>query len=274
MRIPIHFKYGAKLRFIAVLSAVLCSVMLLRNVCAEYGEPRCNDIRIIAYSGIGTGERQLLAEQIEDDIITLTNKGYTPLFASQAAEILNNEEQFPEKAIVLTFDGGCSAYYSKLFPILKRYRFKAVITINGKDSEYASNSADDNVSFLRWSEIKEMDASGLAEFSNGAFELDDAEKFKQKQGESYAEYRSRIISDIGQTQNLFQQNCSFEPCVFTYPDGQDSDNAAKFVKNLGFKAALKLKNKPVVSNGKNKADPYRLMRYERALYGNITEILC
>ena len=273
MRNFTRFRYYTKIRLIAVFTAVLCSVMFLRNVCAVYECPNNNNICIIRYSGTGDNGAMLSAEQIENDIRTLTNKGYSPVFASQLADILNEEADIPDKAVIITFDGGCQAYYNKVFPILEKYRFKAVITINGKQAEYASNSADDNVPFLRWDQIKEMDRSGLIEFSNGAFELDTADEFEQKPGESYAEYRSRIVSDIGQTQLLFQLNCNFEPCVFTYPGGKDQDNSARLVKNLGFKAALRINNEPVVLYGKNKADPYRLNRYERAEYDNITDIV-
>ena len=272
MRLFKHIKLKPKLRIIAVIAAMICSVMLLRSVSEGYNDKNCHEIIMIAYQGIGTGERQFSAEQIEDDIRTLTNKGYSPIFASQIKDILDGEADLPDKAVVMSFDGGCSGYYSKVYPILKKYRFKAVFTVNGKKAEYASNSADDNISFLRWDEIKEMDGSGLAEFSNGAYSFDNEESFEQKQNESYEEYRSRIVSDIGQTQYLFQLNCCFEPCVFTYPGGKGSDIAASLVKNMGFKAAMKLGNESVIISENKKADPYRLKRYERADYDNITDI--
>ena len=122
-------------------------------------------------------------------------------------------------------------------------------------------------------QIKEMDSSGLVEFSNGTYSLWENGDFSQVNKESYEEYRSRIVSDIGQLQILFQQNCGFEPIVFTYPDGTFSDNSKRLVKNLGFTAAISTDSKKHSFDPKTKADPYRLKRYERAGFENISNLI-
>lgn len=263
----------AVLRFIAILAAAVCSMLLIRSIYAVCQGADTPAVTIIAYGGIGTAEGQITARELEDDIEYLTNKGYTPIFASDVAHCLKGEVQIPEKAVVLTFDGGCSSYYSELFPLLKKYRFKAVITVMGEQTEYASNSADDNAAYLRWEQIKEMDGSGLVEFSNGTYSMWENGEFEQKPGESYEEYRSKLVSDIGRLQILFQQNCAFEPCVFTYPGGKVSDNSARLVKNLDFQAGLGSSDGKNYLQGKTKADPYRLKRYERAEIDDISQLL-
>lgn len=263
----------ALLKFIAALSAAVCSMLLIRGIYAVSDSSIKRAVTIIEYAGIGAANGQITIQELEQDILYLTNKGYTPIFASDVADCLRGEKDIADKAIVLSFDGNCSAYYSKLFPLLKKYRFKAVITVTGEQTEYASNSADDNAAYLNWTQIKEMDNSGLVEFSNGTYSMWDNGGFTQKDGESYEEYRSRIVTDIGRLQILFQENCGFEPTIFTYPGGLISDNSARLVKHLEFQAGIGSEGKYNLITGKTKADPYRLKRCERAKYGNIPDLL-
>ncbi len=273
MRILVSGSSKAYMRFFAVLTALLCSVLFIRSITADSESSENTQVIMIRYGGIGSKEGQVSQQQIEQDIRYLNNKGYSPVFASELADNIKGEALLPHKAVVLTFDGGSSQYYSKLMPILAKYRFKAVVTVYGLQTEYASNSADDNAENLRWDQIKEMDASGLIEFSNGSYSLLDNGGSAQKADETYEQFRSRFISDVGQLQALFQENCGFEPCVFTFPDGRSDDKTARLVKNLGFQAAMSLERGCVRTKGKNKADPYRLKRYERAEAESIRELL-
>ena len=117
-----------------------------------------------------------------------------------------------------------------------------------------------------------MDESGLVEFANGTYSMN-GDSFEQKVGEEYAHYRSRLVTDIGHLQMVFQDNCGFEPCVFAYPDGKESDNSARFVRDLGFVAALSLGNEKCRISGENKTDPYRIKRFDRAGFDNLSDIL-
>ena len=251
------------IRFIAALTGVVCSFIGLRGIYAKCADDSDNTVKVIAYGGIGNTKGETTVQQIEDDIIYLNNKGYSPVFISELADCLNNEGDLPDKAVILSFDGGYSQYYSDIFPLLKKYRFKADITVLGEATEYASNSADDNQRFLRWDEIREMDGSGLVEFSNGTYSMWNKMGFEKEDDETYEQYRSRIVSDIGKVQMIFQQNCGFEPSVFTYPNGKANDFSSRLVKHLGFKAAVEIDNKSVRLQGKNKTDTYHIKRYDR-----------
>jgi hypothetical protein len=145
------------------------------------------------------------------------------------------------------------------------------MTVLGERTEYASNSADDNAVYLRWDEIREMDNSGIVEFSNGTYSMWANMEFEKKDEETYEQYRSRIVSDIGKVQMVFQQNCGFEPCVFSYPNGIATDFSSRLVKNLGFKAAVELDNRSVRLEGKNKTDTYHIKRYDRCKIKDISD---
>lgn len=267
MRFINKIKSAAAVRIINAVAAMICSMTLICSVCSGFENEQDNSVVIIAYD-----DRCADTEQLEDDLRYLYNKGYSPVFASEVAKCINGEAELPPKAIVLSFDGGYSGYYKKLYPLLIKYRAKAEITVRGDRVEYASNSADDNAPYLRWDQIKEMDASGLVEFANGTYSMN-GEDFTQKPGEEYAHYRSRLVTDIGHLQIVFQDNCGFEPIVFAYPDGKVSDNSARHVRDLGFAAALTNKNEKCRISGEYKTDPYRLKRLKRVSADNLSDLL-
>ena len=215
--------------------AVILTAAFAVGTAAEETQPQQTEIPVFAYTADGEGCFD--AEKVEADIRQLINRGYTPIFASQAAQSCHGGSVLPKKPVILSFGGDLSEYHSKLFPLLVRYRFKAVISVNGRQTEIASNSADDNTSHLRWEQIQQMHDSGLVEFSNGTFSYPDSDGYGQRENESPEEYRGRLIADIDRLQMLFKQYCGFEPKVFCYP-GEANEPCVQAVGDLGFKAAL------------------------------------
>jgi biofilm PGA synthesis lipoprotein PgaB len=83
----------------------------------------------------------------------------------------------PEKAILLSFDDGYHSLYTRVFPLLKIYRYPALAalvgtwmqgtsTVRRSDSDVAATVRYGDVdvprsNFISWSEAREMQASGL-----------------------------------------------------------------------------------------------------------------
>ena len=63
--------------------------------------------------------------EFEKQLIWLKNNGFTSFTLSE----LVNLEVIPKKAVVLTFDDGYEDNFTKAFPLLKKYNFKATIYI-------------------------------------------------------------------------------------------------------------------------------------------------
>ena len=249
---------------------VISAIMVLHSGVIESSGHISGEVPILAYN-INGNETSI--QQIESDIKFLVNKGYSPVFASDVAESLSSDKKLPTKPIVLLFEGGYSSYYTQLFAILKKYYFKAVISVCGKQSELASNSADDNTTFLRWEQIQQLHDSGLVEISNETFSYHASNGFAQKENESYEDYQCRIIADIDRLQRLFADYCGFESTVFTYPDKAASYSSSRFVKDLGFKAGLILGNSAVSTVGINKSNELRIPCLARNTDKELSEIL-
>ena len=57
----------------------------------------------------------------------LKENGYCTITLMNLYEYLKNNTPIPKKSIVLTFDDGYENNYTAMFPILKKYHFKATI---------------------------------------------------------------------------------------------------------------------------------------------------
>lgn len=216
------------------------------------------------------GEYIVSLDQVREDIEYLKSKDFTPVFVNDLIRYVNYNGELPDKPVILTFDDGCYNNYEYLIGLLKKEEFKATISAVGSYTTDASESGDTPsaaYSYLRWSDINEMRESGYYEFCNhsGAMhELEGRRGILPKDGESEADYRHALITDVDGLQNLFDKNCGFKPNVFTYPYGFTCDEAEKIISALGFEATLGVEEKP---NYITKDDPdclYRLNRYNRS----------
>ena len=261
--------------FVVLIAAALLTSLL---AFAENNESEAKKsgafVPIIMYHSIlkdesMSGKYVVTPITLEKDFIYLKENGYTPVFVNDLIRYVNYGEKLPEKPVVLTFDDGFYNNYTYLFPLLKKYDFKATISIVGEYSFNASESGEKPnaaYSYLRWEDINEMRTSGLVEFCNHTYDLHEYGERKgcsREDGESYEDYRKIFLSDIIKTQQLFDENCEFSPNVFTYPFGCAGESAERLVKNFGFSASLGVEEKPNYIE-KNKPDClYNLNRYNR-----------
>ncbi len=70
------------------------------------------------------------------------------------------ELSLPEKSVMIAFDDGYRSFYTKVYPLLKKYRVPGMLAIvsSWTNGEEKPNDVRDLAS---WQELKEMEASGL-----------------------------------------------------------------------------------------------------------------
>ena len=131
-----------------------------------------------------------------------------------------------------------------IYPLLKKYQAKAVISIVGSYTDLYTESPDTNVNYahLSWDNLREMKDSGFVEIQNHTYNLhslDNGRKgCKKKSGESIEEYTSMLTHDIGSLQEKCLEQLGSTPSAFTYPYGLVSNESLDIIKSLGFKASL------------------------------------
>ncbi|MGO4780418.1 polysaccharide deacetylase family protein, partial [Lysobacter sp. 2RAB21] len=83
------------------------------------------------------------------------------------------EKKLPPKAVLLTFDDGLRSIYTHVFPLLRAYRYPALMAVvtgwvdlpREQQVDYGPRmfTHDD---FVTWDQLREMQASGLIEIAS------------------------------------------------------------------------------------------------------------
>lgn len=207
------------------------------------------DVPILMYHSIlrsgHTHSDYIISESaFEKDLKFLSENGYTTIFMQDLIDYTQGKSDLPEKPVVLTFDDGYFNNFAYAFPLLQKYNSKAVISIIGYYTDLYTNSPDENPSYshITWQNIKEMMKSGCVEFQNHSYNLHTTDKgrngTKKKRGESLADYKAILTTDLGQLQDAFTTNTNYTPTTFTYPFGSVSNDSFDIIKEMGFKASL------------------------------------
>jgi len=204
-------------------------------------------VPIIMYHHVkntGLGKDVISPYEFESDLIYLTENNYNTITMTDLINYVYYDEELPENPIILTFDDGLYNTYKNVFPLLKKYNKKIVLSIIGKSVDDFSKVNDKNISYahLTWDEIKEMAESGLVEIQNHSYNLHKVSNGRygcyQKRNESFIRYEELLTQDILTLQEKVKEYINFEPNTFTYPYGKYNENTDAIVRKLGFKATL------------------------------------
>lgn len=206
--------------------------------------------------------------KFEEDLKYLKDNGYTTITVSDLVDYVYNNKELPKKPIMLTFDDGYYNNYLYAYPLLKKYKCKAVISPIGYYSDLYSKSTDapsPSYSHCTWKQLKEMQNSGCVEIQNHSYNMHSQNGrlgIKQKNGESSEEYKEVITQDISKAQNRFKEKLEYTPQAFVYPFGALSDSSEEAIKALSFKASFTCEEKiNIIAKDKNSL--YLLGRFIR-----------
>jgi biofilm PGA synthesis lipoprotein PgaB len=209
----------------------------------------------------------------------LHENGYHPVSLQQIIDARAGRGTLPEKAILLTFDDGYKSVYTKVFPLLKQFKFPAVVAIVG---EWIQTPADQQVQygdervprdrFVSWAELREMHASGLIEVASHTHHLHEgivanpqgnkipaaithAYLEQDKRYESDSEYAARLQSDMQRNVALIEQNLHLRPRAMVWPYGMYNQVAIQSAADAGMPMTMNLEPGP-----NTPADPLARMR--------------
>jgi biofilm PGA synthesis lipoprotein PgaB len=105
----------------------------------------------------------------------LKGTGWEAISLDDVSAAARGLRRLPDKAILLTFDDGDRSLYTRVFPLLKAYRYPAVAALVGEDGADGTVLYGDRKvprsNFVSWAEAREMQASGLIEFASHSYDL-------------------------------------------------------------------------------------------------------
>lgn len=248
----------------SVSRALLCCLLLA----AAPGYASKGPLQIFAYHdvvqtlaiGVDRDEMAVTARGLTEHFRWLREQGYQPVSIDQLAAASNGGAPLPEKPVLLTFDDGLISAYTEVFPLLKLFNYPAVISvvtdwIESDTPVLYATRARSKKDFLSWSQIREMQASGLVEIASHSHVLHQgvlvnqqgntqpaavARLYVEGEFESDEARRQRIIDDLRQSVKLIDEKTGSAPRVMTWPYGAYNFVGVGAAQDLGLEWSLTL----------------------------------
>lgn len=186
-------------------------------------------------------------QELEYDFKYLKKRNYNTITMTELIDYVYNDKKIPDNPIIITFDDGYLTTYKNVFPLIKKYDIKIVLSIIGKSTDDFTQVMSKNINsaHLNWNQLNEMISSGLVEVQNHSYDLHTKVYGRngctQKSNETFEEYKEVLSEDLKKLQMRLLQYSGVTPNAFTYPYGRYNENTVKVIKELGFKASLSCK---------------------------------
>ncbi|NWB31759.1 poly-beta-1,6-N-acetyl-D-glucosamine N-deacetylase PgaB [Pseudomonas gingeri] len=203
-------------------------------------------------------------ERLLEQLAWLRENGYRPVSVDQILAARSGGTALPPKAVLLSFDDGYASFYTRVMPVLRSYRWPALLAPVGA---WIDTPADRPVNFagemrprsqfLTWAQIKEISASGLVEIAahTDASHLGilanpqgnqqpaaATRRYDAATGhyESEADFQARIRADVVAISNKIRAVTGHAPRVWVWPYGVADGTALRVIDDQGYKLALTL----------------------------------
>lgn len=201
-----------------------------------------------------------LVEQFE----WLGAHGYHPVSVDDLVAAREGRRFLPEKAVLLTFDDARKSVIERVLPILKMYRYPAVVSvvgswIEGVDDARAAYSEENllPLEFANWHDLHELVDSGLVEIASHSYASHEFVAANPQRGmqpalvtrrydpgtktyESEERYRARVRADLERNSKLLEANLGVRPRVVTWPYGLSNGVLEDTARDLGMTISLSL----------------------------------
>lgn len=185
------------------------------------------------FDRVGVSEAHF-ADQLE----FLKNHGYHPVSLQAIIDASKGGKPLPEKAVLLTFDDGYESFYTRAFPLLKKYNYPSVAAIIGT---WINREAKPDVPgykpVLTWAQVRELDKSGLVEIAAHTYDMHTAIPSNPQGGseasvttrrynaalktyETDAEYRARLSKGMQRSAAFLRQELGHPVRVMVWPYGE------------------------------------------------------
>jgi peptidoglycan/xylan/chitin deacetylase (PgdA/CDA1 family) len=172
----------------------------------------------------------------EQNLISLKQRGYSPITFEQYQLFLDGKFILPKKPIILTFDDGYEDNYTCAFPLLKKYGFSAVIFLV-TDAMRRTNfwDADEpEVLLMNEKQIREMSAAGI-EFGSHTVIHTNLSKCSREQ----------IRKELVESKQMIEQLTGKEVVSIAYPYGAVNETIKSIATEIGYEFGIATNSGPL-----------------------------
>lgn len=202
----------------------------------------------------------------------LQANGYHPVSLQQVQDSREGGASLPEKAILLTFDDGKKDVFTRVLPLLKLFRFPAVVALVGRWLDVPDGGTVDydgmpiaRSEFVSWDQVRALQASGLVEIASHSYDLHHGvlanpqgntqpaaitRKFARTDGgadvagdyETDDAYLARLRADLARNNELIRYHTGHAPRAIVWPYGRSNGAAQQIAVDLGLLVGLTLED--------------------------------
>jgi len=228
-------RFMRRLFTVAIAVTALALVFYLSWLSPRYTVP------ILMYHQFGYEESSLFVtpENFERQLVYLKNKGYQVISLQELVEGMKDNRQFPQGTVVITIDDGYRNNAVYAYPLLRKYRFPAMIFII---ADYLGEEKD----FISIEEAEDMLKNGI---SFGAHTRHHVYLPEIKDPQA-------AWDEIAGAKTILEQKLKTPVEFFCYPAGGFTTSIKEMVKKAGYKGACTTNRGFQASN----SDPYELKR--------------
>jgi poly-beta-1,6-N-acetyl-D-glucosamine N-deacetylase len=226
------------------------------------------ELVVLAYHEISEPSRAVIPDlavspkAFRAQLAWLVSHGYHFVSVDQVLAARRGAARLPVQPVLLSFDDGYSSVYRQAFPLLQHYRAPALVAVVGRWLEPSSGLVPfgdaqlDRQRLLSWSELRQMQNSGLVEVASHSYDLHRgidgnpqlnsmpaATTRRYRPGAGYEDessYRERLHRDLARNADLLERQLGRRPRVIVWPYGRYNATAAAVAKALGMPLGLNL----------------------------------
>lgn len=194
-------------------------------------------------------------QHLEDHFAWLKKNRYQVIGVQDVLDAMRGEKDLPAKAVMLTFDDGYQSFYNRALPLLKKYRYPAVLAVVGTWLE-GQNTAGVKP-LMTPAQIREAMASGLVEIASHSHDLhhgilanpygdehsSTTSRLYSSEYDEYEkdeDYRKRIYQEVEKSSERLFQLLGTRPRVMVWPYGEYNTVALAAAKQFGMPLTMGL----------------------------------
>nr|WP_227592174.1 poly-beta-1,6-N-acetyl-D-glucosamine N-deacetylase PgaB [Acinetobacter sp. SK-43] len=203
-------------------------------------------------------------QQFSEHIQSLKKNGCHFINVDQLIKAHQGKYRLPKKPVLLTVDDGYQSFYQNAYPIIRKNKIPVLLAVVGswlepsnlEKVDFGGEPIDRN-KILSWSELKEMQSSGLVEIASHSYHLHEGVNAnpqgnlepaaisriydpKNQSYESDSAYQQRIYQDLKKNNDLLQAHGLRSPRVMVWPYGRYNMQLVQTAKQLGMPITITL----------------------------------
>jgi peptidoglycan/xylan/chitin deacetylase (PgdA/CDA1 family) len=191
--------------------------------------------------------------ELANKFAEIRRRGLTPIRLEQLADHLETGKGVPQGSVVLTFDDNNLGLYLRAFPLLKQYRWPAVLFVH---TAYVGVTTGKE--HCTWDQLREMEASGLVTVQpHTATHPPDLRSVSAAQLEKeLSGARKKMEAELGGQRRFF-----------AYPEGHFDARVARAAWEAGYRLAI------TEDRGAAQRSPNRMMVHRYSMHRRAEQAL-